>query len=347
MIDESIARGLVRQHLRHELPATEKREQITNKLIDSIYRRLQKGQVISKPTTEMSSWRHIMATNGGQLIQLYHYRRAVHLWTGWIPQLVENSLQNPDEDIEVKTLVIMADGLDITRTQAVAVNTTLPLEFDQHVLKRWLQRQPGDNEIESYETAVMQLLPMAMAQNYGLTQHSMTVPTALPMGDGLVLGRVTSMTSHQLNTLGLWSAAKYGCQPLSSRILAPRMGKIEGNRVRFTSWQGATFYGPRELKRDLQTIRSQLLSWQDVHKAGLQQIWGHVAEAVLTNHRPTMPQAMHDAIGAFVRIAETPMWLSAINNRGIRSIKRKRPAIAAQQSKGNNTQSIHNNNSLI
>ena len=326
-MDESIARGLARSHIRRCLAQNAASQDLAAAAIYDLGQRLANGRVVPNPVAAMQTWRNAMTKLGGTIIPCGQFRCAGAVWPSWIAQVMDRAVSTFDGEMlsekvdEVfHELTIMVDTLWIDRKDMITFSGVAALAADQHALHRWLQRQTGATP-ESFERNMISILPAATMQAFasrGVSDHS--VPACLPFGDGLLIGYTVRRFSKELEIESPFGSLRkiHSGRPIELEdavvVGAGCQGKIGGH-----VFVGTTYFGPRQMKSPHWEIRRQLLEWMAEYKVGLD----FIAMSAFTNSSVFCNKRQQEAVNALARINGTQLWSEAIIDRGSRSIGRK------------------------
>lgn len=334
-MDESLARGLMRQHIRQSIQLTNRRRAQASAVNDSVGVRILLGKAITNPTTAMAGWRSTMRKMSAEVVQVAEYRRAAAFWPGWTPVCMDYSVTVNDgrevrsssyENEEFVALSIMTDVLAVERKEATIGSTIAPLQVDRHALQRWLQRQPGA-EIPAFEESVLQALPMVAVQHTMIDAVQASFGNAIPLGDGLLLGTMRNGIAEE-NFFGRWRQVKTSALVTEVPAVLVGTGYPHGRDVGGQLFWGQTYYGPRQLDNDLREVREALVAWQNRHADALRVMWCWLGQAALTNEAPKLPETLVSARAALMELMASDLWWRSIIERSGRSIVR---SYASQQ----------------
>lgn len=327
---ESIARGLMRQHIRQGVPLNQARQQEIGTILEAITSRVIGGRVISNPTGTIAKWRSNFASNGAHIVPLGQFRRVAAFWPAWantcqditvVIETKDSVTKQKIQDEEFFVLMVMADGLSLDRKEVTSGTSLVPVQVDRHALQRWLQRQPG-GDIPGFERGVMGLLPIVALQQT-LFDGDYSIGNALPLGDGLLLGNLCGRWSMAEDAIyGVWGRARAGKILGKLPSLPVGAGRIVGQKIYSPFYSGQTFFGPQQLDRGLLAVRARLLDWQCRHAASLELMWAWLGEALLTNQNSALPAAVESAREQLFAIMESDLWCRHVVERSARAIAR-------------------------
>lgn len=325
-MDEKLARGFERQHIRNRLKEAEAEEAAARNVLRTAIGRLATGRVVANPVAMMAAWRSAINGPGVTLIQAGPYRRAVAFRPAWREALLDYKLITNDTVVEkvdeqFTEFTVLADGLEIDRKEMTSFCGAGALVADRHALHRWLQRQPSATA-PGFEAALLARLPMATVCALvcsGLGADSVGV--VMPLGDGLLIGQCLRRTSGMAvdeMPFGAWT--HHRCGKLPETNPANLLGTGFGNRIGGEIFQGVTFFGPNELGRELREVRHRLLAWERDHADALGFDW--LAESALAN--ATMVREDYPAAAsALAHLYASDLWQSAVLDRAKRALGRK------------------------
>ena len=339
-MDESIARGLMRQHMRRSTVVTEERQQRLNGYLKEPAQRLLAGRPIANPTAVMAGWRSMMGKWGAKVVPVPDnldavvekgaYRQACAFWTGWTPLLLDYTvkvyqdgevLKTDLKDQEMMSLDVMVDLLAVDRKGMLSACTVAPVQIDRHALQRWLQRQPG-GDIQGFERSCLEAVPMIALQHSIVDSSQTSIGSAVPLGDGLLLGNCCERSGKDKDVVfGQQQVATQG-KSWAAPALPVGTGFVKGDVIGGQFFAGQTFFGPRQLNDGLGAIREALVNWQTHHQEGLDLMWGWLARAALDNAIPALPSAVLPARNALIEIMTSDLWRRHVILRSSRAIAR-------------------------
>jgi hypothetical protein len=265
-MDEGLARGVCRQHLRTAVPSGDERSSRLSSLVIGLSEKLSSGRALTNPTAAMAAWRRVVSD--GPIIEVGKYCEA----TAFVPRWQTNhrpmnhrrgreAADRPDEPFY--RMAVMADALSVDRREMTFMSAAAAITADQHVLRRWLERQP-DADAGGMEAAIIGLVPLAtaMAQFVSLLGSKEGTAVVLPMGDGVLVGTCEYMETPY-DGLGVWSRIdRKNRTTRRFRTLGTALPNDNGSYY----VQGITYYGPWELSERLSVVRQRLLDWRDEFK---------------------------------------------------------------------------------